>query len=206
MKNKTFILSISFVLISLLTQPSLAEGLKNNSPATNAKGTYKWVTPDGKIYYSNSIPPEANQNEINAITKAGNLKKHSSAQKTPEEIEKDNIEKEKEAALAKQEKILNRKLKILQERYSSQEQFDETISKLNHDWNERLAPIKERKKELSSSLQEAQQSQDTEKINSLKMIIEKTDIYIDALEDQYKFELQKITDDKKMWIDFIQKK
>lgn len=206
MKNKTFILSISFVLISLLTQPSLAEGLKNNSPTTNAKGTYKWVTPDGKIYYSNSIPPEANQNEINAITKAGNLKKHSSAQKTPEEIEKDNIEKEKEAALAKQEKILNRKLKILQERYSSQEQFDETISKLNHDWNERLAPIKERKKELSSSLQEAQQSQDTEKINSLKMIIEKTDIYIDALEDQYKFELQKITDDKKMWIDFIQKK
>jgi len=67
---------------------------------------YKWVDENGKVFYSDKIPPKANQGAHSQLDKEGMTIKQTGAAKTAEEIEQERelerLRKEKEAVIAKQ--------------------------------------------------------------------------------------------------------
>ncbi len=67
---------------------------------------YKWVDENGKVFYSDKIPPKANKGAHSQLDKEGMTIKQTGAAKTAEEIEQERelerLRKEKEAVIAKQ--------------------------------------------------------------------------------------------------------
>jgi hypothetical protein len=67
---------------------------------------YKWVDEDGKVFYSDKIPPKANEGAHSRLNEKGLTIEEKEAAKTADEIRKEQelekLRKEKEAVIAKQ--------------------------------------------------------------------------------------------------------
>ena len=90
---KTFSLLVMALLLSISSNISAAK-------------LYKWVDEDGKVFYSDKIPPKANKGAHSRLNEKGLTIEQKGAAKTAEEIEKERelerLRKEKEAVIARQ--------------------------------------------------------------------------------------------------------
>lgn len=75
--------------------------------SASASKLYKWVDENGKVFYSDKIPPKANQGAHSRLNEKGLTIENKGAAKTDEEIKKEKelerLRKEKQAVIKKQE-------------------------------------------------------------------------------------------------------
>ena len=93
-------------IYSRLTAFLVALALLGTSGSALAAKLYKWVDENGKVFYSDKIPPKANKGAHSQLNKKGVTIEKKEAEKTDEEILKEKeleaLRKEKEAVIAKQ--------------------------------------------------------------------------------------------------------
>lgn len=94
------------------------------SASVHAGKVYKWVDKDGKVYYTNTPPPEASQQERTVLDEHGNVTDTLAAPRTQEELEAD---RQRQAALAEQERLAKEqaaKDHMLLQSYSTAEELE----------------------------------------------------------------------------------
>ena len=184
----TLFLGVSFSAFSQTSPPS-------------SKGLYKWIDESGRVHYSTSIPPEAIENKIDILDR-GLIKKHSDAQKTPQQIEQDRQEQIKKDQLKKEEEENAKRYKILQQRYKQPQQFDEDLVKLNEEWDKRLLPLTQKQTRLKDEIKTAQNLKNKDLLASLKSDEKKNDELIESFESQRQADIMRNQKDKSLWIKF----
>lgn len=110
--------------------------------STTASATlYRWVDDDGKIHYSDSVPPSKAQKGHTEMDKLGNKVKKVDPAKSKEQVAEEEWLDELEGKLKTKQAQQKRKDSQLLNSYASVEQFDEFYA-------ERIHVLKEERKRL----------------------------------------------------------
>ena len=108
---------------------------------TASAALFRWVDDDGKVHYSDSVPPSKAQKGHTEMDKLGNKVKKVEAAKSKEQVDEEEWLRELEGKLKTKQAQQKRKDSQLLNSYASVEQFDEFYA-------ERIHVLKEERKRL----------------------------------------------------------
>lgn len=151
---------------------------------------YRWVDDDGRVHYSDSVPPEKSRNGHTEMDKQGNRLEEVAAEKSGEQLKEEEWLTGLEARLKRKKEQQQREDELLLETYTDIQQFDrlyeERLTKLEDERKQLVLLSGELDKELERLLaqhEQASRSADKKRIKSfIKTSQENVQAYEEAIE------------------------
>ncbi len=125
MKTRIFLPAVAALLAALCAAGALGQ---------QTPKLYKWVDKNGVVHYGSSVPPEYANQKLDVLNSEGIVVKKVSAQKTPQELAKEEQEKAAAAQREKAEKLQQLNDQMLLDTYTS-------VADIKRDRNSRLAAM-----------------------------------------------------------------